>query len=159
MPERPVAALFALALTTGGCSALLVKGPPNGSGGVPDCTTAQTIPALDLGVAAVLAYAAAGLAVSPDEEGPLRGYSALTMVGTAAVLGVSGGLGMGRVGECRRWREEQEMKRALRPFATPSLAPPGADPWLGAGAPPGGFSAPPVPAPPDGGADHAEVGP
>jgi hypothetical protein len=95
------------------------------------------------------------------EETPLyTDAPALAALTGAAVAAISGAVGMVRVNECRRLRQEQELRRVLRPFE-PRLSPPGGiDPWLAAGAPPEGFTAaPPQLASPDGGAADTEVGP
>ena len=126
-----------------------------------DCTAGQTYPVLDFVGAGLLGSFAISTNDKRTDGLPIyKDAPAMIMVAGGAVALASGLVGMKRVGECRRLKEEVELKRAMRPFQAPSLPTPGRDPWLGAGPPPEGFTAAPAAlAPsPDGGAG-AEVGP
>ena len=110
MGVRPVAALVAVSLATGGCSALFVKRAAPGSPGELDCTTSQTYPVLDFGGAAALVYLTAALPTEPGA--PLyKDTTALAMLTGAAVAAASGGMGLVRVNECKRLKDEQVLSR------------------------------------------------
>jgi hypothetical protein len=163
MHLRPVAALVATALALSSCSMAFVDAPPatRPVTGEVDCTSGQTYPVLDFVGAGALAYVGIGTHSDLVESRPIyKDTTAMLLLAGGAVALASGLVGMKRVGQCRRLKEEVELKRAMRPFEGRTAPTPGRDPWLAAGAPPEGFTtapAPMVPAP-DGGAG-AEVGP
>jgi hypothetical protein len=163
MHLRPVAALVATALAVSSCSVAFVDAPPatRPVTGEIECTTGQTYPVLDFVGAGALAYVAIGTHEDRVDSKPIyKDTTAMILLAGGAVALASGLVGMKRVAECRRLKEEVELKRAMRPFQASSLPPPGRDPWLGAGPPPEGFTAAPAPlAPSPDGGTGAEVGP
>jgi len=122
MRYRPLrrAALLLVLPTVSGCSLAFVHGPPENHRELTDfeCTESRTRPILDF-ILAGSSFLAAGAeppgAYGSDPEFERQNtYNILT----ALLYGISGAVGMGRVNECRR--AKQELRARLGAAAVPT---------------------------------------
>jgi hypothetical protein len=134
--------LLAAASLVPGCSLFLVEGPP--PGGSPHaevaCTTSRAAPVLDLAAGGILLVETLASAGAGSTNTGRPGVAA-ALVGTGALLTISGVVGLRRTGECQAAKEAAQLRENLRSLDVAGGRRSGGDAWLAAGAPPEGTMA------------------
>jgi len=122
-----VAGALSLVQLSAGCSAVAVRGPPEGPQPSPpppvECTTSKFLPIADGVVASLLVLETGAQIVADQQRGGGSSYTlGLLGVSAVALFIISSGVGMERVDACRE-AKQKELNRRERLLRTRPIAP------------------------------------